>query len=790
MSCRKEWNDDFLDLNFTKSFRTGNYKKHREDILIERELSILPTRQHRVEATLQMREHSAALKAMCDELSALEVARKKIFIRYNHERSQVIRYAAEAEGRDPPAWTVNQGDKQERAKFIMKCPAEECRGFLSTAYKCGTCQLWACPDCLVIKGPEKDVEHTCDPGQKESVALIIKESKGCPKCGQRISKIDGCFSGSTPILLWDGSIQEARFIQVGDELVGDDGTKRTVQSLCSGEDMMYEITQSRGVTYTVNSKHTLCLKSNKGIHTDIIVDDYMKLSTCMKNKLYGIKGNGIDWPAKSVHLEPYMMGAWLGDGINNGTDFACCPSKDPELIHYLLDWCERNNSELVHDDIYRFRIRKASILNTRKAIGKGSSSSTCKGCQKAKCNLCDLPIMENSKQNTIKSTKNKLKDSLEKYNLIRNKHIPIDYIVNDRQSRLQLLAGFIDTDGYVSTNGKRIQIPQSNHKIAKQLEFLALSLGFIVSIDILKKKNISFNGGNSKDYSDQMRISISGENLSEIPTLLPRKRCVNSTPNKDWRKSSITVTEVGRGTYYGWTLDNNHKFLLPDTTIVKNCDQMWCTDCHTAFSWSTGQIVNGVVHNPHYYEFLRQAGNGVAPRNIGDVPCGGIPPYNRIFRLIKDSEHSKAILSFHRITAEIQDQRIVQYQGRFRVEDNGDLGVKYLMKEISKEDMKAELVKRETKRLKHNAIRAVLEMFVTTSTILLNALVDGESTLSERMQICVESFMTLRTYVNDALMNISRMKQCSVPQITGTWQWSSFNKVTPKPKVKKAAAPA
>jgi hypothetical protein len=408
MSCRKEWNDDFLDLNFTKSFRTGNYKKHREDILIERELSILPTRQHRVEATLQMRAHSTALKEMCDELSALEVARKKIFIRYTHERSQVIRYAAEAEGRDPPGWTVNQGEKQERAKFIMKCPAAECRGFLSTAYKCGTCQMWACPDCLVIKGLEKDVEHTCDPGQKESVALIIKESKGCPKCGQRISKIDGC-------------------------------------------------------------------------------------------------------------------------------------------------------------------------------------------------------------------------------------------------------------------------------------------------------------------------------------------------------------------------------------------DQMWCTDCHTAFSWSTGQIVNGVVHNPHYYEFLRQAGNGVAPRNIGDVPCGGIPPYNRIFRLIKDSEHSKAVLSFHRITAEIQDQRIAQYQGRFRVEDNGDLGVKYLMKEISKDDMKAELVKRETKRLKQNAIRAVLEMFVTTSTILLNALVDTESPLSERLAICVESFTTLRTYVNDALMNISRMKQCSVPQITGSWHWSSFNKVTPKPKAKKAA---
>jgi dolichol-phosphate mannosyltransferase len=51
---------------------------------------------------------------------------------------------------------------------------------------------------------------------------------------------------------------------------------------------------------------------------------------------------------------------------------------------------------------------------------------------------------------------------------------------------------------------------------------------------------------------------------------------------------------------------------------IDGCDQMWCIDCHTAFSWATGQLVNGVVHNPHYYEFLRQQGNGVAPRNAGD----------------------------------------------------------------------------------------------------------------------------------------------------------------------------
>lgn len=556
MSCRKEWNDDFLDMNFTKAFRTGAYKKHREDILVDREISILPTRQPRVEATINMRKHTEVIKELSAELDRLESTRKKILVKYTQERTQVIRYSAEAQGHEPPAWTLRAGEaKAERAKFIMKCPSEECRGFLSTAYKCGTCQMWACPDCLVIKGEEKDVEHTCDPGQKESVALIIKESRGCPKCGQRISKIDGCFAANTEVLLWNGHTKMSQDIVVGDELVGDDGLIRIVEETCTGEDEMYEVTQGRGMSYTVNSKHTLILTSADWKIEEIRVDDYMNLAESEKIILYGCK--------------------------------------------------------------------------------------------------------------------------------IRGKN----------------LAGLVDM-------------------------------------------------------------------------------------------TSIQVKPIGRGVYYGWNVGGNHRFALKDLTCQRNCDQMWCTDCHTAFSWTTGQIVNGVVHNPHYYEFLRKQGNGVAPRNLGDVPCGGIPGYTRIYRLLPaTSEHRITIMAIHRITSEIQDQRIRMYQGRFNVDDNGDLAVKYLMKEMSKDDMKAELVRRETKRNKHTAIRAVLEMFVNTSTILLNGLCDRESGPSvEEIQTLVDSYLTLRNYVNDALMNISRMKQCSVPQITPAWHWSSFNKVTPKTRTKATAA--
>ena len=294
MGCRRAWNDEFLDMNFTRAFRIGPYKKHREDILMEREIAVLPTRQPRVEAKLKVRETQEKIQEVNKKLALIEAERSKILRSSHRLAAQITRYTAESEGRAPPAWTLTEGEKvasPEKAKFIMKCPDAECRGFLSTAYKCGTCQMWACPDCLIIKGRDKDTEHTCDPGQKESVALIIKESKPCPKCGERISKIDGCFAADTEILLWNGESKMSQDIVGGDELVGDDGTIRIVQETCSGEDEMYEVTQTKGMSYTVNSKHTLTLKKNDTT-IELIMDAYVSLPDNDKNELYGYKIKG------------------------------------------------------------------------------------------------------------------------------------------------------------------------------------------------------------------------------------------------------------------------------------------------------------------------------------------------------------------------------------------------------------------------------------------------------------------------------------------------------------------
>ena len=48
---------------------------------------------------------------------------------------------------------------------------------------------------------------------------------------------------------------------------------------------------------------------------------------------------------------------------------------------------------------------------------------------------------------------------------------------------------------------------------------------------------------------------------------------------------------------------------------IDGCDQMWCTQCQTPFSWITGQVEEGRVHNPHYFEWQRRNKGSVAGRS-------------------------------------------------------------------------------------------------------------------------------------------------------------------------------
>jgi len=125
-------------------------------------------------------------------------------------------------------------------------------------------------------------------------SLLIYHSVGVGKC----------HAYDTPILMHDGSIKPVQDIKIGDTLMGDDSTARTVMSLAQGEDVLYDIIQSNGMTYRVNSEHILVLKDkDEGIH-EIEVRHYLTLPDSLKKGLYGYS-TFVEFPEVETEIDPF-----------------------------------------------------------------------------------------------------------------------------------------------------------------------------------------------------------------------------------------------------------------------------------------------------------------------------------------------------------------------------------------------------------------------------------------------------------------------------------------------------
>jgi len=172
-SCNKEWDRKFMASVFTGVFLNNDYKKHKEQILFEREQALLPATQPIVENMIR-----------CDKINVeiLEIEREisERYARANALRGQKYR--------------LERGETAQTARsvFIKPCQDQNCRGFLSSQWKCGICEKWTCPDCHEIKGLIRDCEHVCNPDSVATAALISHDTKSCPSCGTGIHKLEGC----------------------------------------------------------------------------------------------------------------------------------------------------------------------------------------------------------------------------------------------------------------------------------------------------------------------------------------------------------------------------------------------------------------------------------------------------------------------------------------------------------------------------------------------------------------------------------------------------------------------
>jgi len=378
------------------------------------------------------------------------------------------------------------------------------------------------------------------PYQLESVEAVNNLKEG--ESGI-ISLPTGCHAKGTKILMYDGSIKNVEEIVINDLLMGVDSTPRKVLELHTGKDQMYKILPRKGESFTVNKGHILSLKktnqvgknSKKKIYpsmlggsiVNISVEEYLTKSNTFKH-IHKLYRTGVEFEkANEPILDPYLLGLILGDGCTCNNQLSIC-TPDIEIEESIYNYAEQ----------YELEVRKEEQVD----------------------NLSYNYHFVTHERKRCKNYSNHIRESLRSMGLLAkksgDKFIPQEYKTSSRIHRLEILAGLLDTDGYLSTSG--FEYCTKSALLKDDVLYLSRSLG-LASYSSIKMVN-------GRVY---YRIYISGD-CSIIPTRIKRKQAKKREQIKDVLVTGFSVIKEDINNYYGFTVDKDNLYLMGDFTATHN----------------------------------------------------------------------------------------------------------------------------------------------------------------------------------------------------------------------------
>lgn len=330
-----------------------------------------------------------------------------------------------------------------------------------------------------------------------------------------------CFAKGTLVLKSNGEAIAIEKLIPGMKVMGPDSKPRQVIAVSQGKEKMYRVSYSWGDSYVCNESHVLQLRAEGDVTTQVKIKDYLNWSNKLKHRFKQYKV-GIELPYQHINIDPYILGLWLGDGTSSSPTFT---NADPEVIEYIQHWAK--SVDLVCN-VYE-----------RESQGKART------------------ITLSSK--TRKHGANTFTQALKGNHLLKNKHIPKQYLQNSREVRLQLLAGLIDTDGWLENNS--YGFCNKNERLIDEVVWLSRSLGLHATKRVKTVNEVVY-----------YVVGIYGD-CYEIPVRIKRKKITKSLvkPKRKGLNFGFKITEEPDvNEYYGIQVDKDSLYLLNDFTVVHN----------------------------------------------------------------------------------------------------------------------------------------------------------------------------------------------------------------------------
>jgi hypothetical protein len=340
---------------------------------------------------------------------------------------------------------------------------------------------------------------------------------------------DECYAPDTLILTENFEFKPIKEINIGDKVIVEGGKIKTVMKKVSGQTNRYLVKQPYGQDYIVTENHRLVFnryifnsRNKSKRHEEVIMmpKEYLGKSSYVKKHLTRVVSKGIEMSDKFEGMPPYLLGLWLGDGRSSSFTILVNKEEEPEILEYL--------GMIAQMKKIPFELKKSDSAKIIEFAFKGINSE-----------LRDIGV----------------------YN---NKHIPDCYMKSSIESRLQLLAGLIETDGYSDKKKNVISIGMSRKDLIEQIRILALSCG--ISCGNIQNYKSNYN-------TEVYRISLSGE-LSRIPLITKKKSFEDYEPISTGRRNKVSVEYLDKGEYIGIQVDadndDERKLILSDFTISMN----------------------------------------------------------------------------------------------------------------------------------------------------------------------------------------------------------------------------